>query len=145
MPQGGIDLLSAPFITATPDRVRAHILLCVLAFYVEWHLRQAWEPILFEDEELALDRPCRDPVRPARASESARLKKKTHLTATGLPVQSFRTSPAPTRPRAVPEHVCRGRRSPGNDIPSGNRGRFTASRGDAIDQDVARNGNSFLT
>ena len=37
----------------------------MLAFYVEWHLRQAWEPLLFEDEELALDRPRRDPVRPA--------------------------------------------------------------------------------
>jgi transposase len=87
----GIDLLVRPIHHRDPDRVRAHILLCVLAFYVEWHLRQAWEPLLFEDEELALDRPRRDPVRPARASESARLKKKTHVTADGLPVQSFRT------------------------------------------------------
>jgi transposase len=87
----GIDLLVRPIHHRAPNRVRAHILLCVLAFYVEWHLRQAWEPLLFEDEELALDRPCRDPVRPARASESARLKKKTHVTANGLPVQSFRT------------------------------------------------------
>ena len=50
-----------------------------------------WEPLLFEDEELAEDRTRRDPVLPAQASESARLKKKTHQTPDGLPVQSFRT------------------------------------------------------
>jgi hypothetical protein len=71
--------------------VRAHILLCVLAYYVEWHLRQVWEPLLFEDEELTEDRPRRDPVAAAKPSESARLKKKTHETPGGLPVQSFRT------------------------------------------------------
>ena len=87
----GIDLLVRPIHHRTADRVRAHILLCLLASYVEWYLRQAWEPLLFEDEELAVDRQRRDPVAPAHASESARLKKKTHLTSGGLPVQSFRT------------------------------------------------------
>ena len=87
----GIDLLVRPIYHRTAERVRAHIFLCVLAFYVEWHLRQAWEPLLFEDEELAVDRQRRDPVLPAQASPSARLKKKTHLTPDGLPVQSFRT------------------------------------------------------
>lgn len=87
----GIDLLVRPIHHRTPERVRAHILLCLLAYYVEWHLRQAWEPLLFEDEELVVDRNRRDPVAPAKASESARLKKKTHLTPDGLPVQSFRT------------------------------------------------------
>jgi transposase len=87
----GIDLLVRPIHHRTADRVRAHILLCLLAYYVEWHLRQAWEPLLFEDEELARERQQRDPVAPARASESARQKKKTHATAGGLPVQSFRT------------------------------------------------------
>jgi hypothetical protein len=87
----GIDLLVRPIHHRTPDRVRAHILLCMLAFYVEWHLRQVWEPLLFEDEELTEDRRRRDPVRPPRASESARLKKKTHRTPGGLPVQSLRT------------------------------------------------------
>ena len=87
----GIDLLVRPIHHRTADRVRAHIFLCVLAFYVEWHLRQAWEPLLFEDEDLALDRKRRDPVLPAQASPSARLKKKTHQTPDGLPVQSFRT------------------------------------------------------
>ena len=53
---------------------------------MEWHLRQAWEPLLFEDEELTVDRRRRDPVAPAQASESARRKKKTHVTLSGLPV-----------------------------------------------------------
>ena len=66
----GIDLLVRPIHHRTADRVRAHILLCLLAFYVEWHLRQVWEPLLFEDEELTEDRRRRDPVAPARASES---------------------------------------------------------------------------
>src|SRR3954447_6584042 len=87
----GIDLLVRPIHHRTADRVRAHVLLCLLAYYVEWHLRQAWEPLLFEDEELVVDRKRRAPVAPARASESARLKKKMHRTSGGLPVQSFRT------------------------------------------------------
>jgi transposase len=87
----GIDLLVRPIHHRTAERVRAHILLCLLAYYVEWHLRRAWASLLFEDEELAVDRPRRDPVAPARASASARLKKKTHQTTGGLPVQSFRT------------------------------------------------------
>jgi transposase len=87
----GIDLLVRPIYHRTAERVRAHILLCLLAYYVEWHLRQAWAPLLFEDEELAVDRQRRDPVAPARASASARRKKKTHATPGGLPVQSFRT------------------------------------------------------
>ena len=87
----GIDLLVRPIHHRTAARVRAHILLCLLAYYVQWHLRQVWEPLLFEDEELTVDRQRRDPVAPAQASASARLKKKTHLTSGGLPVQSFRT------------------------------------------------------
>jgi transposase len=87
----GIDLLVRPIHHRIAERVRAHILLCLLAFYVEWHLRQAWEPLLFEDEGLTEDRPRRDPVAPAKPSESARLKKKTHKTPGGLAVQSFRT------------------------------------------------------
>jgi transposase len=87
----GIDLLVRPIHHRTADRVRAHILLCVLAYYVEWHLRQAWESLLFEDEDLSEDRRTRDPVAPAQSSASARRKKKTHATPGGLPVQSFRT------------------------------------------------------
>jgi len=87
----GIDLLVRPIHHRVADRVRAHIFICMLAYYVEWHLRQAWEPLLFEDEELVVDRERRDPVAPAQTSESVRLKKRTHLTKEGLHVQSFRT------------------------------------------------------
>src|ERR1700722_6660796 len=87
----GIDLLVRPIYHHTAERVRAHILLCLLAYYVEWHLRQKWEPLLFEDEELALDRNRRDPVAPAKASKSALMKKKTKPTPGCLPVHSFRT------------------------------------------------------
>src|SRR5262249_18586616 len=86
-----IDLLVRPIHHRTAERVRTHVLLCLLAYYVEWHLRQVWQPLLFEDEELAADRRQRDPVAPAQASASARQKKKTHITSGGLPVQSFRT------------------------------------------------------
>ena len=87
----GIDRLVRPIHHRTADRVRAHILLCLLAFYGEWHLRRAWEPLLFEDEELAADRRTRDPVAPAQPSASVRRKKPTRATPGGLPVQSSRT------------------------------------------------------
>jgi transposase len=87
----GIDLLVRPIHHRLEPRVRAHVLICVLAYYVEWHLRRAWRPLLFEDEELHGDRAVRDPVAPAEPSDSVRRKKKTHQTATGLPVHSFRT------------------------------------------------------
>ena len=87
----GIDLLVRPIHHRAADRVRGNIFLCVLAFYVEWHLRKAWEPLLFEDEELEEDRQRRDPVRPARASQPARLKRRRTRQPDGLPVQSFRT------------------------------------------------------
>lgn len=87
----GIDLLVRPIHHRLEPRVRAHVLICVLAYYVEWHLRRAWRPLLFEDEELDRDRSIRDPVAAAQPSESVRGKKTTHRTATGLPVHSFRT------------------------------------------------------
>ena len=55
--------------------VPAHFFLCLLAYYVEWHMRRALAPILFEDEKLPEDRKRRDPILPAKASESAKLKK----------------------------------------------------------------------
>lgn len=46
----------------TEDHVRAHVLVCLLAYYVQWHLKRAWAPLLFEDEQLPADRATRDPV-----------------------------------------------------------------------------------
>jgi transposase len=85
----GIDLLVRPIRHRTEDRVPAHIFLCVLAYYVEWHLRRAWAPLLFEDEERWEERQRRDPVLSAQPSASAKRKKRSHETADGLPVYSF--------------------------------------------------------
>jgi transposase len=87
----GIDLLVRPIRHRTEDRVPAHIFLCVLAYYVEWHLRRAWAPLLFEDEERWEERKRRDPILPAKPSDSAERKKRSHQTADGLPVHSFET------------------------------------------------------
>jgi transposase len=87
----GIDLRIRPIHHRTADHVRAHILLCMLAYYVEWHMRQALAPLLFEDEQLARDRTRRDPVAPAVPSASAKRKKAERVTADGLQVHSFET------------------------------------------------------
>lgn len=86
-----VDLMVRPIFHRVEPRVRAHILLCMLAYYVEWHLRQAWASLLFADEELEDARDQRDPVKPARCSDSAQAKKKTRTNAAGQPVHSFRT------------------------------------------------------
>jgi transposase len=87
----GIDLLIRPIWHRTEDHVRAHIFLCMLAYYVEWHMRKALAPLLFDDEELDGNRQRRDPVKPAQSSESAKKKKNLRLTTEGLVVQSFDT------------------------------------------------------
>ncbi len=87
----GIDLRVRPIHLRTPDHVRAHFFLCLLAYYVEWHMRQALAPLLFADEELHHDRRRRDPVAPASVSVSAKRKKLQRRTPDGLPVQSFDT------------------------------------------------------
>jgi len=86
-----LDLRVRPIRHRTEAHVRAHIFLCMLAYYVEWHLRQALAPLLFDDEELSEDRNKRDPVAPARSSRSARRKKVRRVTPDGLPVHSFDT------------------------------------------------------
>jgi hypothetical protein len=87
----GLDLRIRPIHHRTEQRVPAHIFLCMLAYYVEWHLRRVWAPLLFEDEELPQRRQHRDPVLPASSSESAQAKKASKQTAEGFPVHSFAT------------------------------------------------------
>jgi transposase len=87
----GLDLLVRPIHHRLEPRVRAHLLICMLAYYVEWHLRQAWRPLLFEDEDLERDRAQRNPVAAAQPSPSVRQKKARRETADHLPVHSFRT------------------------------------------------------
>jgi len=86
-----IDLQVRPIYHRYAERVRSHIFLCLLAYYVEWHLRQALAPLLFDDEELSEDRKERDPIKPAVASKSAKKKKSTKTNKEGLPVHSFRS------------------------------------------------------
>jgi transposase len=87
----GLDLLVRPIYHRTPPRVRAHIFLCLLAYYVAWEMRRAWASLLYADEEVEVDREERDPVKPAEPSTSARAKKRSKRTSAGWPAHSFRT------------------------------------------------------
>ena len=66
----GLNLLIRPIHHRSEERVPTHIFLCMLAYYVEWHLRRVWAPLLFADEDLPQQRQQRDPVLPASNSES---------------------------------------------------------------------------
>jgi transposase len=103
----GIDLLVRPIRHRSEDRVPAHIFLCVLAYYVEWHLRRAWAPLLFEDEERWEQRQHRDPVLSAEPSPSVQRKKHSQKTADGLPVHSCQTLMAELASRARVTYVLR--------------------------------------
>jgi hypothetical protein len=85
-----VDLHVRPIHHRVADRVRSHIFLCMLASYVEWHMREAWRPLLFADEDQQAKGP-RDPVAPARRSASADQKAATHRLPDGTPVHSLRT------------------------------------------------------
>jgi hypothetical protein len=85
-----LDLKIRPIYHRTADRVRGHILLCMLAYYVEWHLREAWRPLLFADEDQAT-KLTRDPVAAAKRSETAERKAQTHLLEDGTPAHSYAT------------------------------------------------------
>jgi transposase len=82
-----VDLKVRPIHHRLPDRVRAHVLICMLAYYVEWHMRQALAPLLFDDEEK--EKSPASPVAPAQRSASAQAKALEKRTPDNLPVQSF--------------------------------------------------------
>jgi hypothetical protein len=85
-----IDLEIRPIRHWTAPRVRAHVFLCMLAYHVEWHLRQALAPLLFHDTELAAARAERaSPVASTEPSEAAKAKKATKRSAAGQRVMSF--------------------------------------------------------
>ena len=83
-----VDLEVRPIYHRLADRVRAHLLLCMLAYYVKWHMMQAWHPLLFADEEQAA-KAQRDPVAPARRSASALRKVSGRTLDDGTCVHSF--------------------------------------------------------
>ncbi len=87
-----VDLKVRPVFHRNADRVRAHVLLCMLAYYVEWHMRERLAPLLFDDEDpagAAADRAS--VVAPAQVSDSAQRKARRKRTDDGRPVQSFRS------------------------------------------------------
>ncbi|MBI3694756.1 MAG: hypothetical protein HY238_07950 [Acidobacteria bacterium] len=87
-----VDLKVRPIYHRLPDRVRAHVFLCMLAYYVEWRLRQAWAPILFDDHDKAAGEARRESVvAAAKRSPQAERKAYTQRTEDGLPVHSFQT------------------------------------------------------
>ena len=86
------DLLVRPIRHRLEDRVRAHVLIRMLAYYVTWHMQQRLAPMLFKDDDPAAGKAARpSPVAPAQRSPSARAKAATKVTADGGPVHSFQT------------------------------------------------------
>ena len=87
-----VDLHVRPIHHRLPDRVRAHILLCMLAYYVEWHMRQLLAPLLFDDHDKSQARAARaSVVAPAQRSAVALRKASTKKTDDGSQVHSFQT------------------------------------------------------
>jgi hypothetical protein len=87
-----VDLQVRPVHHWLADRVRAHVFLCMLAYYVEWHMRQQLAPMLFDDTDKSAAEALRtSAVAQAQRSPVAVTKQTTGLTEDGLPVHSFRT------------------------------------------------------
>jgi len=87
-----VDLKVRPIHHHDPDRVKAHVFLCMLAYYVEWHMRRALAPLLFDEEDHeAAETQRTSIVAPAQRSLSAQQKAISKQTVDGFPVHSFRT------------------------------------------------------
>lgn len=87
-----IDLKVRPIYHWLDDRIRAHVFLCMLAYYVEWHMRDKLAPILFDDHEKEeAERTRRSIVAPAKRSAAAQQKDLVKRTVDGYPVHSFQT------------------------------------------------------
>jgi transposase len=99
-----IDIKVRPIRHRLEGRVRAHIFLCMLAYYVQWHMLEAWRPLLFCDEDQQA-KANRDPVAPAKRSEPALNKVHARTLDDGTEVHSFRT--LITRLSSIVRNVCR--------------------------------------
>ena len=87
-----VDLKVRPIHHRTENRVRAHIFVCMLAYYVEWHMRRSLSPMLFDDADPAAGQALRSSVvAPAQRSPQAEQKARTKRTAADTPVHSFQT------------------------------------------------------
>jgi transposase len=99
-----IDLKVRPIHHRTADRVRAHIFLCMLAYYVEWHMREAWRALMFADTDQEA-KATRDPVAPAKRSKPAQAKAARHTLDDGTPAHSFSTLMADLA--GIVRNICR--------------------------------------
>jgi transposase len=87
-----VDLKLRPIYHHLAGRVRAHVFICMLAYYVEWHMRRALAPLLFDDDDKqAAARARTSPIAKAHRSAAAERKARTKLNASGEPVHSFQT------------------------------------------------------
>ena len=87
-----VDLKVRPIYHRSAKRVRAHVFLCMLAYYVEWHMRSKLAPVLFDDHDPAAGEQLRESVvQPAQRSPAAHRKAASKRTDDGLPVHSFRS------------------------------------------------------
>lgn len=84
----GPELEIRPIHHHREDRVRAHVFLCMLAYYLTWHLRQAWAPLIFKDEQPPI---AADPVAKATRSHAAQHKAQTKRTSAGEPCHSYKS------------------------------------------------------
>ena len=85
-----VDLSLRPIYHRNDDRIRSHVFICMLAYYVEWHMRESLRPVLFADEDQESAAAARESiVAPAQRSESAKRKDTTRRNSDGFPVQSF--------------------------------------------------------
>ena len=87
----GLELLLRPIFHRLENRVKAHVFVCLLAYYVQWHLKRAWASLLFVDEHLAEHRAERDPVAPAEVAEEVKAKKANRQSEAGHELNSFDT------------------------------------------------------
>ena len=86
-----LELLVRPIHHHLEDRVKDHIFVCLLAYYVQWHLKRAWSALSFADEHLHEHRAERDPVASAQPADEVKAKKTERQTDDGNELQSFRT------------------------------------------------------
>ena len=109
-----MDLKVRPIHHHLEGRVRAHIFLCMLAYYVEWHMREAWRELMFADEDQAA-KLVRDPVAPAKRSNAAMKKVHSRTLEDGTPAHSYATLMKDLE--TVVRNTCRTPKSAG-DAPS---------------------------
>ena len=100
----GVDLKVRPIHHRLEDRVRAHLFLCMLAYYVEWHMREAWRELMFADGD-QLAKTYRDPVAPAKRSKAALEKVSSHTLDDGSAAHSWPTLLAELA--AIARNTCR--------------------------------------